>query len=306
MKTVPVRDGPHWRELRAAHLGASEVAALFDLHPQLTKFELWNIKAGKIAAEDISESERVFWGTVLEPAVATGIAKLKGWNIRKVRRYIIHSSVTGMGASLDYEIAAHDKGRGALEIKTVDRLQFMGWPDGEPPMGYELQLQHQLAVTGWAWGALGVLVGGNDLRIFARDRHEGTIRKLETAVAEFWKSIEEKAAPKPDFLKDADAIARLYAAVTDGKAIDMTHDNRAMELCRVYREAADEEKSAKEKKESAKAELLTKIKDATKAVCGDYMISAKEVAGAMISYERKPYRSFRINERQAKERGEAA
>lgn len=283
------------QELRARHVGASEVAALFGASPYMTAFELWHIKRGALPAPDLDDSDRVFWGQVLEPAVAQGAAALRGWTVRKVRRYSPHQRVAGMGASMDFEIIAHERGAGCLEIKNVDRLVYRDtWEDGEPPLHIELQLQHQLACTGRSWGAIAALIGGNDLKVFERERRPVTIAKIEAAVAAFWASIEAGREPKPDFLADAAAIAALHRDATTGKVEDMTGDNRLAELCALYRAAADAEKAAGEAKDAAKAEMLTKIGDAERVICGPHTISAKTVAGGPVAYERAPYRNFRL------------
>ena len=284
--------------VRARHVGASEVAALFGASPYMTAFELWHIKRGSLPAPDISEGDRIFWGTILEPAVAAGVAKLRGWQIRNVLRYTAHRTVAGMGASLDYEIVAHERGPGCLEIKNVDRLVYRdAWEDGEPPLHIELQLQHQLACTGRAWGAIAALVGGNDLKVFERERRPKTIERIEVAVAAFWASIEAGREPKPDFAADAAAIAALYRDATAGSVEDMTGDNRLADLCATYREAAAAEKAADEAKAAARAEILTKIGGAEKVICGRFTISAKTVAGGPVAYEREPYRNFRLTQK---------
>jgi predicted phage-related endonuclease len=58
-----------WLDLRRRHIGSSEVAALFGLDERRTLFELWHQKAGHIPEPDVEDDERVFWGTVLEPAI---------------------------------------------------------------------------------------------------------------------------------------------------------------------------------------------------------------------------------------------
>ena len=283
------------QELRARHVGASEVAALFGASPYMTAFELWHITRGALPAPDLDDSDRVFWGQVLEPAVAQGAAALRGWRVRRVHRYSPHPRIAGMGASLDYEIVAHERGAGCLEIKNVDRLVYRdSWEDGEPPLHIELQLQHQLACTGRSWGAVAALIGGNDLKVFERERRPKTIERIETAVAAFWASIETGREPKPDFAADAAAIAALHRDATPGKVEDMTGDNRLAELCALYRAAADAEKTAGEAKDAAKAEMLTKIGDAERVICGPHTISAKTVAGGPVAYERAPYRNFRL------------
>jgi len=284
-----------WRALRAKHVGGSEVAALFGEHPHLTKFELWHRKAGLLPEPDLSDNDRVFWGSTLEPAIAMGVAKRQGWSIRKVRRYLKHPTIEGFGGSLDYEIVSHDRGAGVLEIKTADWLVVRSWEDGEPPLSYELQVQSYLALTGRAWGTIAVLVGGNDLRLFTYERRPKTIALIEAAVAEFWQSIRDNKPPRPDFAVDGDAIAQLYATAVPGKTLDLTGDNRLPELIAAYRAGGEMEKRGKTAKDAAKAEILEKIGDAEFVTCGPHKVSAKMIAGGPVSYERQPYRDFRVH-----------
>ena len=300
MPRIQVNDNEHWHELRHQHVGASEVAALFGLHPYLTNFELWHLKAGTIQPEDLSGNERVFWGTVLEPAVAEGIRQKNDWSVRKIHTYWAHDKVAGMGASLDYEIVDHPNGPGVLQIKTTDSLAFRNWDEGEPPMMYELQLQHEIGVTNRQWGALGVLVGGNDLRIFERERHEATIQRIESAIEQFWESVHARKEPMPDYDEDLETIARLYAMAAPGKSIDLSTDNYAHDLCAEYRQCTQTAKEANDRRSSIKAELLTKIGDAERCVIGPYTISAKMVGEKDIAYTRRGYRDFRMNEKKPK------
>jgi predicted phage-related endonuclease len=204
------------------------------------------------------------------------VVERTGWNLRKVHRHIVHPKTPQFGGHLDYEVVAHDKGPGVVEIKTVDRMIFRDWPEGEPPIHYQLQLQSYLAITGRAWGALVALVGGNDLKIWEFDARPKTIEKIESAVAEFWRDVTDKREPKPDFLADAKAISALHSDAGGGIA-DLAGDNRIPELCANYLAAAADEKDAAERKAAAKSEILTKIGVADKGVCGEFTISATAV-----------------------------
>ena len=46
MPEVPITSEAEWRELRARHVGGSEVAALYGCSPYLSHWALWQIKAG--------------------------------------------------------------------------------------------------------------------------------------------------------------------------------------------------------------------------------------------------------------------
>lgn len=286
------------RSRRARVVGASEVAALFGLSPYLTKFELWYRKHGDLPEVDLSDNDRVLWGVILEPAIAAGIAQKTGWTLRKYPGHAQHPTVAGMGASPDYEVIDHPRGRGVVQIKNVDALVFRDWKgeggETEPPMQYQLQVQHEIACTGYAWGALAVLVGGNSLHVFEYDRHDGVIAKLEAEVAKFWQSIEADAPPEPDFLRDLETIRDLYGSALDGEVVDLSGNPRVAELCAAYSAAGEAEKSAKEAKDAAKAELLTLIGEAEIAFAGDWKVSAKVVPGGPVSYVREPYRGFRV------------
>ncbi|WYK04376.1 hypothetical protein DWF04_015295 [Cereibacter sphaeroides f. sp. denitrificans] len=53
------------------------------------------------------------------------------------------------------------------------------------PPHSELQVQHQLLVSGRQWAVIVVLVGGNDLRVTVRTRNEIIIQKIRDRVAAF-------------------------------------------------------------------------------------------------------------------------
>jgi putative phage-type endonuclease len=294
MKTIPIVDDAQWHTLRRQHVGGSEVAALFGEHAQVSKFELWNRKRGTVAEPDVSGSERVFWGSVLEPAIAEGVRLKTGWKVNKVHRYHSMLPDLGLGGSLDYEVVGHERGPGVLEIKTADWLIVRGWEDGEPPLSYELQVQAYLACTGRAWGCMAVLVGGNELRLFDYERRPKTIDIIEAEVAAFWRSIAEDNPPKPDFSRDGAMIAKLYATVAPGKALDLSDSNRLPELIADYRRGSAQEKEGASIKSAAKAEILPLIGDAERVICGAATISAKTIAGSHIEYDRRAYRDFRI------------
>lgn len=295
MKTIPIVDDAHWHSLRRQHVGGSEVAALFAEHAQISKFELWNRKKGTVAEPDLSNSERMFWGSVLEPAIAEGVRLKTGWKVNKVHRYHSMLPDLGLGGSLDYEIVGHERGPGVLEIKTADWLIVRGWEDGEPPLSYELQVQAYLSCTGRAWGCMAVLVGGNELRLFDYERRPKTIEIIEAEVAAFWHSIAANEPPRPNFSQDGATIGKLYASVAPGKVLDMSESNRLPALIADYRRGAAQEKEGDAIKSTAKAEILPLIGDAERVICGSATISAKTIAGSHIEYDRKPYRDFRIN-----------
>jgi putative phage-type endonuclease len=275
---IKITSPEQWHELRAQHIGGSEVAALFGENPYLSRYELWHRKAGTLAAPDLSANERVFWGTVLEPAVAEGVARKTGWSVRKVRRYFSRRPELGLGGSLDYEIVANDRGPGVLEIKTADWLVVRDWEGGQPPLSYELQLQSYFACTGRAWGAMAVLVGGNDLKLFTYERRPKTIATIEAEVAAFWRQIEEGTPPSPDFERDAETVAKVYGRAETGSVADLSHIEQLPALIAEYQRAAGEEAAAERARKRAKAEILALAGGAETVLCGSWRLNLSEVA----------------------------
>lgn len=308
-----------WLERRRQNIGSSEVASLFSAelaaageHTYRTRYETWHIKAGLIEESSPSQGEGaedddpVFWGTVLEPAIAEGFARLRGLKIRRLGegRYRQHAKVRGMASTGDYEIVGvRGRGPGLLEVKNVSWQSYRReWAVGEdgavrPPLRYLLQVEHQLACFNRSWGVLVPLVGGSKLAPVEVERHEGTIAKIEGEVSRFWDSIDRREPPPPDWEADADTVAQLFRAVDAGKVLRID-ELEVAQLCEQYLAAGDLEKVGKAQKGAAKAQLLSRIGDASQALVGGgaFKVWAKEVAGGTLIPERvtEAYRGFRI------------
>src|SRR5690606_3873174 len=133
----------------------------------------------------------------------------------------------------------------------------------EAPLHIEIQVQHQLEVSGLKWGIIAPLVGGNTPKPIARIKDDDVAAAIRTKVAEFWQRVDHGIAPDPDFLKDASAIGQLYGN-DDGTEVDMDETNPHLAaylatLCDEYQQASKEERAASDRKRALKAEILTII-----------------------------------------------
>lgn len=306
--TLDCRDKAHWLAERTQDLTSTDIAALFGCSPYKTHFELWHEKAAGTRNE-IATNERMIWGTRLEATIAEGVAEDHGWTVRPMKQYM-RLPVLRIGSSFDFSIdsgsgpVAAMTGPGILEVKNVDSRVFRdGWivEDDyiEAPPHIEMQVQHQLLVTGRAWAAIAALVGGNDLRMVYRLADPEIHQAILAKAAAFWASIDAGAEPAPDFTRDLETIARLYAHAEPGKVVQ-TDDARLVDLAAAYTEAAAAEKAATERQEAAKAEMLTLIGDAEKIVMPGFSISAGVVGPTHVEYDRKGYRNFRVYQKKGK------
>lgn len=310
---IPFTTEEAWLAERQRDVTSTESAALFGMSPYTTAFELWHRKRSGTAPE-FKQSTRMFWGNKLEAAIAHGIAEEQGWTIRPMKEYMRDPDAR-MGSSFDFVITSLGEPV-HLEIKNVDYLAFRdGWiehEDGsiEAPEHIEMQVQHQMAVSGFPRAFIGAFIGGNRSVVIERERDEDVIRAIRAKVAEFWRTVDAGVEPSPVMPEDAAAMIRLHQYAEPGKILDASSDEEIASLVEAYRQASAAEKNATEDKEAAKARLLAAIGDAEKVLLPGYTVSASMIADtpptliteSMIGQTyggRKGYRNLRITTRKA-------
>lgn len=264
-----VHDSAEWHATRARRVGGSEIAALFDLpaadRPNylLTRFALWHIKAGHAPAPKV-DSPRPKWGIRLEDVIAEAAAEENGWTIHK-GGYVVDTTTPGLGCTLDYvveapgprEIELGFSGPGVMECKNLDWLAHKRtWTDDEPPPHTLLQLQHQLAATGYTWGAIPALIGGNNLQIYRYAARPRLIADIRRRVTEFWQSIDDGLEPPVDGSDgSAEVLASLYPVIVDD-ALDMRDNNEWAEAAHAFYTAGEDRKAANGSYEDAKNRVI--------------------------------------------------
>ena len=210
-----------WLEARKTGIGASEAAAAIGVSPWSSPMQLWGEKTGRIEPDDLSEVERVQWGTILEPIIGEEYSRRTGRHVGHNAAYEIvrHPNHDCMQATLDFRQHADDHaGPGVLETKTTSEWNKADW-QGEPPLHYQIQLQHQLACTDHSWGTLAALVGGQELFWIDFERNDRFIAAMIEAEARFWDHVTSDTPPPVDgSIVTADALRQLYGK-DDGETI---------------------------------------------------------------------------------------
>lgn len=299
-RTKP-KDKMHWLEMRSRNINSTDIAALFDCSPYLTKFELWHrLKNPRV--EELDLGERGMWGNILEGAIASGLAEQNNWELRKINLYA-QCSEERIGSSFDYEYKSKEGKKSLLEIKNVDGLVFRkDWiedPDTgaiEAPPHIELQLQHELLMSPKEHVTLGLLVGGNRGITIDRAQNPKIQDAIREEAAKFWWSIDKDKAPKPDFNRDARFIMSQFASASPGSVLELAPNHEILGAVRSYIAAGQAEKDAKTAKDAAKAHILMQIGDAEKVLHENFSISAGVIKESQVpAFTRKGYRNFRIN-----------
>lgn len=209
-----------WLGLRARHIGASEVAALYGCG-FMTAFHLHHLKAGTLPPEDFTANEPVVLGRHLESAIAAAASELHGLSLTKCNDYYTDDAVPGFGSTPDYFM-----GDAVVEVKNCSWGAYKdNWifnDDGtvEPPLRYQLQVQAQLACTGAPSGHLIALIAGDRIVRCEIEAHPQIQSDMRTRITEFWRAVHDKIEPDPDYTQDLTTMKAAWQAGTG--AVDLT------------------------------------------------------------------------------------
>ena len=168
-----------WLDVRKQGIGSSDAAAAVGLNPYKSQLELWMEKTGRdteLPKPDPDNTEEpVYWGTLLEPIVATAYTKQTGRKVRRVNAVLQHPEKPWMLANIDREVIGASDVQ-ILECKTAGEFGARLWKEGVPEY-IQLQVQHQLAVTGKKAADVAVLICGQQLQVHRIHRDEELIDK---------------------------------------------------------------------------------------------------------------------------------
>lgn len=253
-----------WLAARRLNLGASEVAALFGQNPWESYYSLWAKRCGLVPDLHPS-SEQMEWGRALEEPIAQRYAKETGFCLQDLGRWTIlrNPTIKGLACTLDRIIVTGDENVGALEIKTRGAHA----DPTDIPLMYEIQLQAQLAVTGWKWGALAILTGGQQFTRRDFNAHRGFQATLLDRVTEFWRRVELRDPPPLDTSEATTQAVKALHPEDDGTSVELPAS--AEEWIQQWEKAKECRKSADEAVRQAETLLRGAIGSATFGVLPD-------------------------------------
>ena len=193
---------------RRKYLGGSDVAAVLGISPWRTPLDVFMDKVG--AARDESPDpgrERVLnRGKRMEPYVLDLLAEETGLRITGRGNRYIDREHDFIAAEIDAEAATGEN----IEIKTVSPFKAREWGDEQTdaiPVHYTAQAMHGLMVTGAEVCVFGVLIGGDDFRVYRVVRDDETIAAIRAREVAFWQHVVTGVAPEPSTASD---IARMF------------------------------------------------------------------------------------------------
>ena len=223
-------DRNEWLEVRKRGIGSSDAAAAVGLNPYKSQLELWMEKTGRAFPKEEHQGleDPRYWGTLLEPYVALAYQQKTERRVRKVNAVLQHPTYAFMLANIDREVIGCPDVQ-VLECKTAGEFGSRLWKDVVPEY-VQLQVQHQLAVTGKEAADVAVLLCGQRLEIHRIVRDDDIIARLVVLESRFWEWVETDTPPPADGSESAaKALRHLYRG--NDTRLDFTDDTG---LCQVF------------------------------------------------------------------------
>ncbi|THT95307.1 endonuclease, partial [Lampropedia puyangensis] len=215
-----------WLDVRMQGIGSSDAASAVGLNPYCSQLELWMVKTGRqhLLPQDDSndESSPMYWGTLLEPIVAAHYTKRTGNKVRRVNAVLQHPEHPWMLANIDREVVGSSDVQ-ILECKTAGLNGARLWKDGVPEY-IQLQVMHQLAVTGKQAADVAVLICGQELQVHRIERDETMIAQLIALEQQFWSLVTTNQEPNADGSDSADLALRCLYPKDAGSIVDWKAD----------------------------------------------------------------------------------
>ena len=215
-----------WLAVRKRGIGSSDAGAAVGLHPYKSPLELWMEKTGRDGALPLTdpndERSPMYWGALLESIVATHYSRRTGRKVRRVNAVLQHPTEPWMLADIDREVVGSADVQ-ILECKTAGMNGARLWKEGVPEY-VQLQVMHQLGVTGKLAADVAVLICGQELQIHRIERDETMIERLTALERQFWRYVERDEAPPADGSDSAEMALRCLYPQDSGQTLDLSQD----------------------------------------------------------------------------------
>ncbi len=215
-----------WLTVRKRGIGSSDAASAVGLNPYKSQLELWMEKTGRDAnlpkVDPKDQSSPMYWGTLLESIVAAHYTMRSGNKVRRINAVLQHPHEAWMLANIDREVIGASDVQ-ILECKTAGINGARLWKEGVPEY-VQLQVMHQLAVTGKQAADVAVLICGQELQIHRIERDDTMISRLVELERAFWHHVETDTPPPVDGSDSADLALRCLYPKDNGQTIDLSDD----------------------------------------------------------------------------------
>lgn len=245
--------------LRVQCVSGSELAALYGLHPYLTKLKLWHIKRGTELPEE-PDSDPAKRGKYFEDGVARWAANELGATILPTSVFLQRLDMPYLGCTPDRYL---DIGGEVvpLECKTMNYWAARKYPDRDiPPEHYAIQTELAAMLKGAPMGYLAIYFTSEDvLKIYPIPVRPEKRDEYIRLANDFMNSVrmgEEPEASGEDIelLKTISKTANAGLAPVD--VLDLSGNNYLVDRCAEYLENSSKIKQLEAFQDKLKADIL--------------------------------------------------
>ena len=263
-----------WLEHRKLGIGGSDASVVCGINKYKSPVELWMDKTGQLPPQEAGEA--AYWGTLLESIVRAEFTRRTGIEVTKPSVILQSEEHPFMLANLDGTCEVPDVGTCIFEAKTASAYKAGEWEDTIPDE-YQLQIQHYMAVTGYAGAYIAVLIGGNTFRWKFVERDEELISMLIELESAFWNHVQDCTPPPLD---GSDAAAKFLSErfPTSKPTSHITLPDTAADLLAQYDEACEQLEIVTEKKQKAENLLKEMMGENEIGTAGDRIVTWKSVS----------------------------
>ena len=263
-----------WLEHRKLGIGGSDASVVCGINRYKSPVELWLDKTGQLPPQEAGEA--AYWGTQLEPFVRVEFTKRTGIEVSLVKQFLQSEEHPFMLANLDGVCEVPDVGTCIFEAKTASAYKAGEWEDTIPDE-YMCQVQHYMAVTGYAGTYIAVLIGGNTVRWKFVERDEELISMLVELESAFWNHVEDGTPPPLD---GSDAAAKFLSErfPSSKPQSQIVLPDTAADLLAQYDDACVELEAVTERKQKAENLLKEMMGDNEVGTTAGRIITWKSVA----------------------------
>ena len=263
-----------WLEYRRLGIGGSDASVVCGINKYKSPVELWMDKTRQTPPQEAGEA--AYWGTQLEPFVRSEFTKRTGIEVKQVKELLQSDEYPFMLANLDGICDVPDVGTCIFEAKTASAYKAGEW-ENTIPDEYMCQIQHYMAVTGYAGTYIAVLIGGNTFKWRFVERDEELISMLIELESAFWNHVQDGTPPPLD---GSDASAKFLSErfPVSKPTSQITLPDTAADLLAQYDEACEELESVIERKQKAENLLKEMLGDNEVGTAGGRIVTWKSVS----------------------------
>lgn len=258
-----------WFEARKKGIGGSDAAAVLGISPWKSAYTLFCEKTGRIAEEDLSGNEYIYWGKALESAILSRFLEenpkelIAQWNTDFTIE--THKVYPWMMCTLDSYLK-----NSFVELKTASYKDPDEWISDEGfPKQYYAQIQHCIEVLDYGYGYVACFFPDKmQFRWKKIERDSAFINEMKQKEQIFWERVQQDDWPDIDTSESTqDTLKKLFPDADETKEIHLDHHSAEdWDSIQSNREAI---KFAEKKIKECSAEIKTILKDAAYGIFPD-------------------------------------